>query len=111
MVRLHGLPNSVITDRGFVFTSKFYSSLCYALKIKQKLSTAFHPQTDGQTERQNSSMKQYLRAFVNYEQDNWVPLLPMAEFAYNNSVNAFTEISPFEVVLEYSPRMTFEMGL
>ncbi len=56
-------------------------------------------------------MKQYLRAFVNYEQDNWVPLLPMAEFAYNNSVNAFTEISPFEVVLEYSPRMTFEMGL
>ena len=108
VVRLHGLPGSIVTDRGSVFTSKFYSSLCYALKIKQKLSTAFHPQTDGQTERQNSSMEQYLRAFVNYEQDNWVSLLPMAEFAYNNSVNASTRISPFEVMLGYSPRMTFE---
>lgn len=70
VVRLHGLPESIVTDRGFVFTLKFYSSLCYALKVKQKLSTAFHPQTDSQTERQNSSMEQYLRAFINYEQDD-----------------------------------------
>ena len=67
VVRHHGLPNSIISNRGSVFTSKFWSSLCYFLGIKRRLSTAFHPQTDGQTERQNSTMEAYLRAFVNYE--------------------------------------------
>ena len=70
VVRHHGLPDSIVSDRGSVFTSKFWSSLCYFLSIKRRLSTAFYPQTDGQTERQNSTMKAYLRAFVNYEQDN-----------------------------------------
>ncbi len=65
IVRHHGVPESIITDRGSLFTSKFWSSLCYFLGIKRKLSTAFHPQTDGQTERQNSTMEAYLRAFVN----------------------------------------------
>ena len=108
VVRLHGVPTSVVSDRGSVFTSKFWSTLCYALNIIRNLSTAFHPQTDGQTERQNSTMEQYLRAYVNFEQDNWVSLLPMAEFAYNNSKNASTGLSPFEVMTGYSPRMTFE---
>ena len=70
IVRHHGLPDSIISDRGSVFTSKFWSSLCYFLGIKRRLSTAFHPQTDGQTERQNSTMEAYLRAFVNYEQND-----------------------------------------
>ncbi len=65
VVRYHGVPKSIVTDRGWLFTSKFWSSLCYFLGIKKKLSTAFHPQTDGQTERQNSTMEAYLRAFVN----------------------------------------------
>ena len=60
VVRHHGLPDSIVTDRGLLFTSKFWSSLCYFLGIKQKLSTAFHPQTDGQTKRQNSTMEAYL---------------------------------------------------
>ncbi len=67
VVRHHDLPDSIVSDRGSVFTSKFWSSLCYFLGIKQKLSTAFHPQFDGQTERQNSIMEAYLRAFVNFE--------------------------------------------
>ena len=67
VVRHHGLPDSIVSDRGAVFTSNFWSSLCYFLGIKQKLSTAFHPQTDDQTERQNSTMEAYLRAFFNYE--------------------------------------------
>ncbi len=67
VVRYHGLSNSIVSDCGSVFTSKLWSSLCYFFGIKQKLSTAFHPQTDGQTERQNSTMEAYLRAFVNYE--------------------------------------------
>ncbi len=59
VVRHHGLPNSIVSDRGSVFTSKFWSSLCYFLGIKQKLSTAFHLQTDGQTKRQNSAIEAY----------------------------------------------------
>ena len=59
-----GAPQAIISDRGVVFTSKFWSSLCYFLRIKRKLSTAFHPQTDGQTECQNQTLEQYLRAYV-----------------------------------------------
>ena len=57
VVRHHGLPNSIVTDRRSLFTSKFWSSLCYFLGIKRRLSIAFHQQTDGQTERQNSTME------------------------------------------------------
>ena len=67
VVRHHGFPDSIVTDRESFFTLKFWSSLCYFLGIKRRLSTAFHPQTDGQTERQNSTIKAYLRAFVNFE--------------------------------------------
>ena len=108
VIRLHDLPSSIVTDRGSIFTSKYNDALCYALKIKRRLSTAFHPQTDEQTERQNSVMKQFLRAFVNFEQNDWIELLPMTEFAYNNSKHASTDFSPFEIMLEYSPRMSFE---
>ena len=66
----HGLPDSIVTDRGSLFTSKFWSSLCYFLGVKRKLSTAFYPQTDGQTKRQNSTMKAYFRAFVNFKQND-----------------------------------------
>ena len=65
VVRHHGLPDSFVSDRGSISTSKFWSSLCYFLGIKRRLSTAFHPQTDWQIERQNSTMEAYLRAFVN----------------------------------------------
>ena len=61
----HGLPNSIITDQGFLFMSKFWFLLCYFLGIKRRLSMAFHPQIDGQTKRQNSIMKAYFKAFVN----------------------------------------------
>ena len=70
VIQYHDLPNSIVSDRGSVFTSKFWSSLCYFLSIKRRLSTAFYPQTDGQIEWQNSTMEAYLRAFINYEKDN-----------------------------------------
>ena len=67
MVRHHGLSNSIITDPGSPFTSKFWSLLCYFLGIKRRLTTAFHLQTDNQIEKQNNTMKAYLRAFINWE--------------------------------------------
>ncbi len=66
----HGVLESIVTDRGLLFTSKFWSLLCYFLGIKKKLSTTFHSLTDGQTERQNSTIEAYLRVFFNWEQDN-----------------------------------------
>ena len=108
VVRHHGLSDSIITDWGSLFTSKFWSLLCYFLGNKRKLSMAFHPQTDGQTERQNSTMEAYLRAFVNWEQNDWARLLPMAEFAYNNAKNASTGHTPFELNCGFHPRVSFE---
>ncbi len=82
--------------------------LYYFLGIKKKLSTAFHPQTDGQTERQNSTMEAYLKVFVNWEQDDWARLLPMAEFAYNNAKSASIGHILFELNCGYHPRVSFE---
>ncbi len=97
VVRHHDLSDSIIRDRGSVFTSKFSSLLYYFFGIKQRLSTAFHPQIDGQTERQNSTIEAYLRAFVNFEQNDWARLLPIAEFTYNNTKNASTGYTFFEL--------------
>ena len=83
VIRHHDPPDSIVTDKGTLFTLKFWSSLCYFLGVKRRLSIAFYLQTDGQTEWQNSIMEAYLRVFVNFEQNDWARLLPMAEFAYN----------------------------
>jgi hypothetical protein len=102
--RLHGLPSDLVSDRGATFTSEFSRSLCRLTGITQNLSTAFHPQTDGQTERVNSVLEQYLRGYCNYQQDNWAELLSMAEFSYNNKVSATTGVSPFFANYHYHPR-------
>jgi transposase InsO family protein len=85
-----GVPDNIVTDRGKEFTNQFWKRVCSHLSINYRLSTEFHPQTDGQTEQQNQTMEQYLWAFCNYEQDNWVELLSLAKFAYNNSVHHST---------------------
>ena len=93
--QLHGLPKVIVSDRDPKFTSKFWQMLFKLINTKLALSTAFHPQTDGQTERANRTLEQYLRAFINYKQDNWVSLLPITEFTINNAKNASTGFSPF----------------
>ena len=108
IVRHHGLPDSIVTNRSFFFTSKFWSLLYYFLGIKRRLSTTFHLQIDGQTERQNSTMKAYLRAFINFEQNNWARFLPMAEFAYNNVKNLSTGHTLFELNCGYHSCVSFE---
>lgn len=89
-----GLPSSIISDRGSVFTSRFWKELCFLIQITRGLSTAFHPQTDGQTERLNQIIEAWLRSFVCYQQDDWVELLPIAEFAYNNAPHDSIGMSP-----------------
>ena len=105
VLRGASLPQSIVSNRGSVFNAKYWSSLCYMLNVKRHLSVAYHPQTDGQTERQNSTLEQYLRAYVNYLQDDWTRWLPMAEFAYNNSRHASTGMSPFRALMGFDPQM------
>jgi len=73
------------------------------------LSTAFHPQTDGQMERQNQTLEHYLRCYINYRQDDWVEWLPQAEFAYNNAAQASTGRSPFYAMYAYNPSFTWDV--
>jgi hypothetical protein len=102
--RLHGLPNSIVSDRDAQFTSKFWSSLMSLLDVKLRMSTAYHPQSDGQTERVNSTIEAYLRTYCNREQNDWSELLPLAEYAYNNSATTATGMSPFYANYGFNPR-------
>jgi len=93
--RLHGLPRTITSDRGPQFACAFWHRLCAQLGIEPRLSTAFHPQTDGQTERMNAVMEQYLRSYVKYLQDDWADWLPIAKFASNNHTSKTTTVSLF----------------
>ena len=99
--KLHGLPSSIVSDRDTRFTSRFWQELHSLLDVK----TAYHPQTDGQTEVMNKALKTMLRAFVDNKQSNWDQLLPSLEFAYNNAVNASTGYSPFFLNTGQHPRL------
>ena len=106
VVRVHGVPEVLVNDRDPVFTSNFWRRLLDLLGIKANRSSAFHPQTDGQTERMNSVLEQYLRMYVDYQQSDWASLLPMAEFSYNNSQHSATTLTPFFANYGYHPRMS-----
>ena len=106
--RFHGLPDDIISDRGPQFTSKFWKSINDIFGIKVKLSTAFHPESDGQTERINQVLEQYLRGYVNYLQDDWPEKLSLAEFSYNNSCHSSTGKSPFFSNYGFHPK--FDIG-
>jgi hypothetical protein len=103
--KLHGLPRTILSDRGTQFTSRLWQRICQRLGISKKLSTSFHPQTDGQSENSNQVLEQYLRAYVNYLQDDWMNWLPMAEFAINNHKSEATGVTPFYAVYGQHPRM------
>ena len=91
----HGLPTEIISDMDAKFAAECRESLGKKLNIKRKMSTAYHPQTDGQTESVNQVLGGYLRIFVNYDQNDWYNLLPLAEFAYNNSATSAHGMRPF----------------
>ena len=87
-----------------MFTSTFWAELMGRLDVWLRKSTAFYPQTDGQTERVNQSLQQYLHQYCKYEQDNWYDLLPLAEYAYNNSATTATQMSPFFANYSFHPQ-------
>src|SRR3954469_23978359 len=93
--RHHGLPTTIVCDRDSKFTSNFWKALFSILNTKIAYSTAYHPQTDGQTERMNQMLEQYLRMYIGYKQTDWDKWLTQAEFAINNAKQASTGMSPF----------------
>ncbi len=95
IIRLHGVPKSIVSDRDVRFTSMFWKTLWKLMGTKLAMSTAYHPQTDGQTERVNRTLEGMLRAFVNYEQDDWDTYLDSAEIAYNNIVQISSGFSHY----------------
>ena len=107
--KLHRLPESIISDRGAQFAANLMKELNQILGIETRLLTAFHPQTDRQTEQTNQELEQYLRMFIDHRQEQWPEWLGTAEFAYNNKVNTSTKVSPFRANSGRNPRIGFKM--
>ena len=101
--RLKGLSKFIVSDRDTRITSEFWQTLFHRLGSTLNLSTAYHPQTDGQSERAHRTIEQILRAYVDPMHDDWAVWLPLAEFAYNSATNATTTLSPFEANYGYQP--------
>ena len=103
-----GLPRKVISDRGPQFAAQFMRDLHSLTGVESNLSTAYHPQTDGQTEIANQYLDQRLRPFVNYFQDNWAELLPMMDYANATLPHSSTGFAPIELEMGYLPRTSFD---
>jgi hypothetical protein len=98
IVCLHGVPKKIVSDRGSQFTLRFWKSLHENMDTKLNFSSAYHPQTDGQTERTNQVLEDMLRAFALSHGGSWNKSLPYAEFSYNNNCQAIVRMSPFEAL-------------
>lgn len=107
----HWIPRAIVSDRGPQFVNAFWSTICQLLNINQRLSTAYHPETDGSTERANQEIETFLRTFVTYEQDDWVRWIPLAQVSINNKPSVSTKISPFFLTHGYdaNPLKTIEV--
>ncbi len=99
----HGLSKDIVLDRDPKLTSKFWQALWKRMGLEFKMSTSFHPQTDGQTERVNLVIQQFLRNYVTTDQQDWVDHLELAKFCYNNSEHFVTQSTPFQIVTGKSP--------
>ena len=106
--KLHRLPESIVLDKGVQFVAGMMKELNNLLGIQTKLSTAYYPQTDRQTERINQELKQYLRVFIDHRQEQWPDWLGTAEFAYNIKIHIATKTSPFKANYGQNPRIGFK---
>lgn len=98
VVRLHGIPSKIISDRDSKFTSRFWTSIFESLGTQLNLSTAYHPETDGQTERVNQVIEDMLRSYCSQQPKLWIKYLPLVEFAYNSSYHRSLGMSPFKAL-------------
>jgi len=105
--KYHGFPEDVVLDRDSTLTGSFFTDLYNYLGIQCSMSTAYHPQTDGQTERINQVIESYLRSYRNYEQKDCASMLAMAEYAYNNLKHSSTKIFPFYANYGFEPHTTW----
>ena len=106
MFSKNGVPAHVTSDCGTKFISHFFQSLGKALDMHLHFTSGYHPEGDGQTECSNQTLKQYLHAYSNYQQDNWAKLLPLTEFAYNNAPSATTRVLLFFANKGYHPNIS-----
>ena len=111
IVRLHGFPRSIVSDRDPRFTSSFWRELFALCQTTLRFSSPNHPQTDGQTERTNRTLKQYLRIQLRHRASRWSSQLPLAEIAYNNSTHSSTGFSPFYLVYQRHPNMPLDLAI
>ena len=107
----HGVPKRIISDRDTRFTSDVFQSVMRMLSTDQAMSTAHHPQTDGQTERLNRVVEETLRHYVNNRQDDWDNLLPCAEFAINNTFHDSIQTTPFHLNFGYHPTLPVDIRI
>ena len=107
--KLHGLPESMVSDRGLQFVAELTKKLNRMLEIKTKLLTSFYSQTDGQIERMNQELEQYLRFFIDYKQKNWPEWLALTEFVVNNKVHLATRI--FLFITNYSKKLKIGVNI
>lgn len=101
LVKYFTVPKHIVSDRAKIFTSAFWKTFCWHMGTKRKISTAFHPRTDGQTERQNQTLEHFMRTYVNFEQDDWARWIPMAQHVYNNSKHSVTGMTPMEALMGF----------
>lgn len=105
VVKLHGLPNSIVTDRDTIFISKFWRELFKLYKVNLHLTTAYHPQSDGQTERVNQCVEMYLRCAVQDSPRAWKSRLSLAELWYNSSLHTALGCFPFKALYGHEPNI------
>ncbi|KAL0199697.1 hypothetical protein M9458_002884, partial [Cirrhinus mrigala] len=103
VVRLHGFPKDIVSDRGPQFTAKFWQAFCRLVGTTSSLSSGHHPQTNGQTERANQQLERFLRCFAGEHQRSWARYLVWAELSNNLHTSSATKLSPFEVCYGYQP--------
>ncbi len=107
--KLHEMPDSIVSDRDPKIDSKFWNTLMDICGMKLKMSPSRHPQTDGSSEIMNRMISNYLRCFCDFRQNDWVYLLPWAEFAYNSAVSEELGMSPFEMDIGLVPKSPLDM--
>ena len=103
--KIHGLPKSIVSDRDPKFTGNFWTSLFKSLGTNLLFSSAYHPQTDGQTERVNQILEEMLRHYIQSRLASWEDYLPLVEFAYNNSFHSAIGMTPFQAAYGHAPIM------